>query len=223
MNAELEDLLVKSNSPEQILSNVISQKLKFKRLGWFNFKEGIDFYYVNEDFQMLKIYLNYVKFLSRFFDNYKTNLYKKIIQEYKKRFGKNIFHFFFTSFTSVFIFFNNQRRIWAPFIIYKVAFNSNNKTVIKVFQEYVLDVKDMAKNLTSSFKKLGPKDFQLINYLLSDDLNNIMNPELKVKLIYSNFDKNNIAFLKNLVQCRSWLDSLKQILFFRKNFLEIKK
>ena len=91
---------------------------------------------VEEFFNFEKMRSDFVKFLTRLFDNTKTNLYKDIIQKYETMSGKNFFDFFFKGYNRYSYAYDFMKRKKNMLSFIKILMDSSNETVIHAFGEY---------------------------------------------------------------------------------------
>lgn len=98
---------------------------------------------------------DFLIFIIKFFDNTKTNIYNKIIDEYKKQTGDEFFDFFFktvNTFSYLFEFSKTKKNLLS-FI--KVLLESTNEDIIKKFIAYFKkNIFLFAKDTETAIKKL---------------------------------------------------------------------
>lgn len=94
---------------------------------------------IEEFYHFEKIKNDFIVFFTKFFDNTKTNIYKKVIKEYQEQVGKSFFSFFFeviNRFSYLFDFSKIKKNLIA-FI--KMNLETSNDEVIQLFIDYFKD------------------------------------------------------------------------------------
>lgn len=110
---------------------------------------------IEEFYHFEKMKNDFLIFIIKFFDNTKTNIYNKIIDEYKKQTGDEFFDFFFktvNTFSYLFEFSKTKKNLLS-FI--KVLLESTNEDIIKKFIAYFKkNIFLFAKDTETAIKKL---------------------------------------------------------------------
>lgn len=112
---------------------------------------------IEEFYHFEKIKNDFIVFLSKFFDNTKTNMYKKVIKEYQERVGKNFFSFFFqvTNRYCYLYDFSKMKKNATNFI--KINVETSNEEVIQLFVDFIKDnIHSFAQNTRQTTQKLTP-------------------------------------------------------------------
>jgi hypothetical protein len=133
---------------------------------------------IEEFYHFEKIKNDFIIYLTKFFDNTKTNIYNKILEGYKSETNKSLFDFFFRVLNrySYLLDLSKTKKNLLGFI--KVILETTNEETIKQFIDYFKDniyqMTQEAENVQSKLTKKGRSN-QITKYFSSIPITHCFN------------------------------------------------
>lgn len=144
INGEIAYFVTNSLNLNDFVGKINSAELMVKRFGWFCNINGTALNETDISDELIlyqKTGSNYIKFLSRFFDNLNTNIYSAINDDYKDVFkDKCVISFVIKSFTNALLYFDGARKKKMVTLFIRVSFSSHNETFLKLIEEHIIKI-----------------------------------------------------------------------------------
>jgi E3 ubiquitin-protein ligase HUWE1 len=170
INLQISDLSTRVRNKEELFNQIQTSDLVLKKYGWFS--RSADFSLLSDELMLWqKAIFNYIKFMIKFFDNHKTNIYQNFITCYDNEFGADVpfLDFVFEDCNISFMFseFTKQKKLGA--VMLKTSLITNNQLMVKKFREYLLQkVPIWQKELTVATGLCSDAEFSSIAAILHD-------------------------------------------------------
>lgn len=170
INHQLNLKVVQIESEEQLVAMVNNTPLLLKQYGWM--KPNSTFEDITDDLMLWqRAVFNYIKFLIKFFDNHKTNVYQNFISTYEKEFGAQspFLDFVFEDCNISYMFSDYSKYKKTASLMLRTCMITSNQMMIKIFKDYLVQkVPVWQAEISTYTQQCSDSEFAAMTALLHD-------------------------------------------------------
>ena len=221
IEAEIKNLIISSNNDAEFAANADQETLVCRKYGWFKDIKSNTAIKIHENLYLLqKLSNNLWKFITKFFDNYKTNIYKKFFEDASGA-ELNEIKFFNVLMDRKFLYYQDiakLKKITTGFV--KTFLLTSNTYALKKFESYcITKIGSINTFLKANLEKATEKDYMVCFNILTEK--NYLDDSLT--LDFSDFSETTYNLFDCFLTVMKMIEPMKYILGNSINPSELKK